>query len=241
MIPKVIHYCWFGSSKKPDYFHLCKKSWIKYFPEFEIMEWNESNTDLSHPFIKKAIQEEKWAFASDYVRLAKLYEYGGIYLDTDMLFIKPFDSGLLKYTHFIGMENSQSLSAGIIGAEPLNFYLKDLLTFYDNLKFSSFEKNLIPNVLNSVYLNYSNTRIQQGDFKGGLILPYWVFYPLPLKLKEFHWKQFLRVDSRAVHLWAGSWMKYSKVSISHSLLKKLKYFISQYYVPRSFLAYARSI
>jgi hypothetical protein len=241
MIPKVIHYCWFGNNVKPSYFFKCFTSWESSFPDFEFMEWNETNSDLSHPFLVRAVREEKWAFVSDYVRITKLNQYGGVYLDTDMLFVKSFDLNLLNYQFFLGMEDSKSLSAGIIGASQLNFYMQDILKHYDTVTFNSFEEILIPKVLNSVYLKYGNHSIVCGEFQKGLILPFWVFYSLPFKLKQFHWKQFLLQDSLAVHLWAGSWMDYSRIPLTSRLLTKIKYWVSKYYVPKSFLIYARSI
>ena len=85
MIPKIIHYCWFGGSTKPKLVKDCILSWKIFFPNYEIIEWNEKNSDLNEPFVKAAYNLKKWAFVSDYVRLTKVYEYGGLYLDTDML------------------------------------------------------------------------------------------------------------------------------------------------------------
>ena len=96
MLPKVIHYCWFGGAKKPKLVRDCIKSWRNHLTDYEIIEWNESNCDLSHPFLNKCFELKKWAFVSDYIRLKVLYENGGIYLDTDMIVIKTFDNLLLK-------------------------------------------------------------------------------------------------------------------------------------------------
>ncbi len=237
MIPKVLHYCWFGSDSKPDYFFKCKKSWVRSFPDFKIIEWNESNSDLSHPILQDAIRKEKWAFVSDFVRLQVLVKYGGIYLDTDMLFIRPFDPQFLNYSFFLGMENANSLSAGILGGEPENEFLRNSLNFYLNLDSTQFGNLLIPEALTRVFLNTMYHEIIPMEVKQGRIFPCHVFYPLPFKLKRYHWNLFLKPDSLAIHLWAGSWMENEKSSLFKRLFRQLKYQFSKFYVPKSFLKY----
>ena len=95
---KKIHYCWFGGNKLPSKERKCMKTWKKFLPDFEIMAWNEENFDISKacPFVKEAYEKKKWAFVSDYVRIYALYNYGGIYFDTDMKILKNFDELLKK-------------------------------------------------------------------------------------------------------------------------------------------------
>ena len=89
MIPKKIHYCWFGRGQKSELILRCIESWKKYCPDYEIIEWNEDNLDISScDYAREAYEEKKWAFVSDYARLCALKEYGGIYLDTDMQLLK---------------------------------------------------------------------------------------------------------------------------------------------------------
>lgn len=89
MIPKIIHYCWFGGNSLPSDVLKCIKTWEKYCPDYEIKRWDESNFDVnSHPFIKAAYESKAWAFVSDYARLKVVYENGGIYLDTDVELLK---------------------------------------------------------------------------------------------------------------------------------------------------------
>src|SRR5690554_2001513 len=102
-IPKTIHYCWFGNKKKPKIVEECIVSWHKVLSDYEIKEWNETNVDLNGTFVKFTYSKKKWAFVSDYVRLSVLYNHGGIYLDTDMLFLKPLDS-FLENDLFFGAE-----------------------------------------------------------------------------------------------------------------------------------------
>ena len=104
MIPKVIHYCWFGKKPLPKSAIKCIRSWEKYFPSYEIKEWNEENYDLfACPYVKEAYESKKWAFVSDYARFDILYKYGGLYFDTDVEVIKSFDS-ILARGAFMGQE-----------------------------------------------------------------------------------------------------------------------------------------
>ena len=85
MIPKIIHYCWFGGKELPELAKYCLASWEKYCPDYEIIRWDESNFDLNeNSYVKEAYEHKKWAFITDYVRLKALYEIGGIYMDTDV-------------------------------------------------------------------------------------------------------------------------------------------------------------
>ena len=105
MIPKIIHYCWFGSSPLPYEFLTYIDGWKKIFPEFEIKCWDETTFDIfaSLPFVQEAYQVKKYAFVADYVRMWAMYQYGGIYMDTDIQVLKRFDE-FLNYRFFTAME-----------------------------------------------------------------------------------------------------------------------------------------
>lgn len=135
MIPKVIHYCWFGGNPLPDDAKKCLESWKKYCPEYEIIEWNESNFDInSNCYIKEAYEAKKFAFVTDYVRLFVMYNYGGIYMDTDVELVKNLDT-FLENEAFSGFESSNSIPTGIMACEK-NFELFGcLLRHYDNRHF----------------------------------------------------------------------------------------------------------
>ena len=134
MIPKVIHYCWFGGKKIPLEFRRYMKSWRKFCPDYEIREWNESNFDVfAHPFTKSAYEAKAWAFVSDYARLKVVYEHGGIYLDTDVELLKSFDE-LLMEQGFAGMERPGVVALGLgFGAEPKHPLIKEFMEYYENL------------------------------------------------------------------------------------------------------------
>lgn len=91
-IPKVVHYCWFGRGEKPRKLQKCIKSWHKHLPEFQFVEWNEDNFDVTvNRYVQEAYEQRKYAFVSDYARLHALYSQGGIYMDTDVEVIRPLD------------------------------------------------------------------------------------------------------------------------------------------------------
>lgn len=138
MIPKIIHYCWFGGNPLPKLAKKCIKSWKKYCPDYEIICWDESNFDISKCplYVRQAYDAKKWAFVSDYVRLKLVYEYGGIYMDTDVELFKPLDS-LLSYTAYFGFENNGvEVATGLgFGAEKGTPILRRIMLDYEGIPF----------------------------------------------------------------------------------------------------------
>lgn len=136
MIPKKIHYCWFGGNPIPEKDQKCIESWKKFCPDYEIIQWNESNYDVrKNKFISQAYDLKKWAFVSDYARLDIIYNNGGIYLDTDVEIIKSFDE-LLENEAFMGFEKGRVIATGLgFGAVPQQKGIKLLRDSYDNLEF----------------------------------------------------------------------------------------------------------
>ena len=140
MIPKIIHYVWVGGNPKPKNIQRCMKTWRKHLKDYKIIEWNENNFDIhENKYVEEAYKAKKWAFVSDYIRAKAVYEYGGIYLDTDVRVLKKLDS-LLNNRAFIGFENNDYLSAAIFGAEMNHPFMKDILNYYNNRDFT-FDKN----------------------------------------------------------------------------------------------------
>ncbi len=140
MIPKIIHYCWFGGAKKTRLVKKCIKSWKKHCPDYKIIEWNEDNFDVScNTFCAEMYKRKKWAFLSDYARLKIIFENGGIYLDTDVELVKPLDP-LLSNRAYMGYEINDRINTGlgfgsVCGLSILkeNMILYDTLTDFDNL------------------------------------------------------------------------------------------------------------
>lgn len=132
LIPKKIHYFWFGGGKKSDLANKCIESWKKYAPDYEIIEWNETNCDVAEcDYVKEAYQSKKWAFVSDYFRIKKIYEYGGIYVDTDTEFVNDISSLRLNNA-FFAFETKQKVHAGIFGAIKGFPLIKKWLDTYTN-------------------------------------------------------------------------------------------------------------
>ena len=135
MIPKIIHYCWFGGKPLTEDAKKCIASWKKYCPDYEIRKWSEDNFDLdSMIYTKEAYQAKKWAFVTDYVRLYALNTVGGIYMDTDVEVLKNLDLFLLEHG-FSGFERDDAVPTGIMASEKGNVFIKKLLQEYDGMHF----------------------------------------------------------------------------------------------------------
>lgn len=137
MIPRTIHYCWFGGNPLPPLAKKCIKSWRKYCPDYEIIQWDESNYDLSAAplYVRQAYEAQKWAFVSDYVRLQIVYDYGGIYFDTDVELVKSPEA-LLGYSAYFGFEGKERVATGLgFGAEKGCPILARMLEVYRDVPF----------------------------------------------------------------------------------------------------------
>lgn len=138
MIPRIIHYCWFGGNPLPEIEQQCLASWKEHMPEWEMMRWDESNFDLSSAplYVRQAYEARKYAFVSDYVRLWALEQYGGVYVDTDVKVLKSYEP-LLEDTAFIGLEESKAHLPGtcVMGCEAHCQWVKDMLALYEGVEF----------------------------------------------------------------------------------------------------------
>lgn len=135
MIPKIIHYCWFGRGPKNELAIKCIESWEKFLPDYEIKEWNEDNFDVSmYPYAKEALENRKFAFVTDVVRLYALYTEGGVYMDTDVEVLKSYDP-FLHHHMFSGFENNGYVPTGMMAAEKGSLWAKELLDEYNNRRF----------------------------------------------------------------------------------------------------------
>lgn len=148
MIPKIIHYCWFSNPPQyPSDVEKCIASWKEQLPDYKIMLWNADNFDVNIcPYVKEAYQEKKYAFASDYVRLWALYNYGGIYLDSDIEVLKSFDD-LMDNKAFTGFETKDSVAAWIFASEKGNPLFKQFMDDYEGRHFiiSEGQYDMTPN------------------------------------------------------------------------------------------------
>lgn len=135
MIPKKIHYCWFGKGKMPELALKCIESWRVNLPDYELKEWNENSFDINSNFyVKEAYESRKFAFVTDYVRLYALYTEGGIYMDTDVEMLKNLDS-FLDLPAFSGFEDNMHIPTGIMAAEKGSIWAKWQLEYYSGRHF----------------------------------------------------------------------------------------------------------
>lgn len=136
MIPKKIHYCWFGGNELPELAKQCISSWKKYLPDYEIIEWNESNYDIEkNRYIREAYSKKKYAFVSDFARFDILYNYGGIYFDTDVEIIKDI-TNLIEKGSFVGLESPGLINTGLGMAGSINEKIfKEVIDSYEKDSF----------------------------------------------------------------------------------------------------------
>lgn len=195
MIPKIIHYCWFGPLEKSDDILDCIESWKKLHPDFEIKEWTEINFPFeTFPFAARMYNEKKWAFVSDYARLHVLEAEGGFYLDTDMLLVQSL-SPLTEFVCVLGEEAPGVISAGMIGSTPHHPFIQKCRDFYDT---HAGDPITIPRVLTQMYADYS-------DKTSLKVYPPQAFYPFDAEhIKEYK-GQNLGPDTIGIHLWHYSW------------------------------------
>ena len=220
MIPKVIHYCWFGRNPLPPLATMCIESWRKYLPDYEIKEWNEDNFDVNIiPYTREAYQAKKYAFVSDYARFWILYHHGGLYFDTDVELIKPIDDIIAKGP-FMGRESDMEDKAGMarhlilavnpglgIGVPASHFFYQEMLEGYAKRHFILSDGSLN---LKTVVEYTTDALCELGlknwhdvrECAGIWIYPKEYFCPID-------YKTHLRKDTkntRMVHHFAGSWI-----------------------------------
>ena len=208
MIPKVIHYCWYGKGEYSPEIKMCLDSWKKHCPGWEICLWNEDNSPMDVPWVRDAYKHQKYAFMADYVRFWALYHYGGIYLDTDMLLVKPLDS-FLGDAAFLGREDVYTASMGIIGAGKGSEFCRMCLGLYDSAVFNMASIPIITRLITPELFRFGFTEedITQHLSNGLVVYKSDVFYPIhystPFELSEIG--SFIKEDTVGVHLWNKSW------------------------------------
>ena len=242
MIPKVIHYCWFGRNPLPDSALKCIESWKKYLPDYEIKEWNEDNFDVNIiPYTAEAYKLKKYAFVSDYARFWILYKYGGLYFDTDVEVIKPMDD-IIARGPFMGCENSAQpganpknlgvapgLGLGVnpglgLGVNPGLGLYKEFLDLYDTLKFKNEDGTLNTKTIVSYTteillkhgLNDNNDAPQ--EIAGVWVYPPDVFCPMDHTQAN---KLTITERTVSIHLYDCSWINHNTMGYKLHLLKNM--------------------
>ena len=207
-IPKIIHYCWFGPKSIPELELKCMESWKMYLPNYKFMFWNEKTFNTKETkFIEQAYENEHYAFVSDYVRTKVLYEYGGLYLDTDVEILRGFDVVLNKEMCFLGFENRSKIGTAIMGFTAKHELVFEFMNYYLNNDFknSNGELNITANVeLLTTLLNRIGL-ISNGDnqlIKDIEVYSREYFYPKKISDTEFR----LTPETVAIHKFSGSWL-----------------------------------
>ena len=220
MIPKIIHYVWLGGNPLGEQEKKYIDTWKKFCPDYEIKRWDETNFNVNeNKYCRQALEQKKWAFASDYIRLKVLYEYGGIYLDTDVELTKPLDN-FLKHEAFVGLEDDENIATCVIGAKPKNEWIESILKTYKNRNFINKGKmDLTTNVVIVSALTKHNNNIMNfenkfHDFKNVVIYPRDYFSPIEFTTKKIN----ITKNTHSIHHFAGSWV------YKQSPLQKIKGF-----------------
>ncbi|MCH5219363.1 MAG: glycosyl transferase [Muribaculaceae bacterium] len=239
MIPKKIHYCWFGGNPLPDSALNCINSWKKLCPDYEIKEWNESNFDLdTFPYARQAYDTRKFAFVTDIVRLYALYTEGGIYMDTDVELLKPLDS-ILNFKAISGFETTNMVPTGLMASEKNIPIIKELLSDYKERLFVK-ENGSLETTTNVIYiteclkkygLQLNNQKQTIAEFT---FLPSEYFCPKSVK----DGKIYLTPKTIAIHHFAGTWHPKWRNKARSIILKiggyPLKSFL-RYFIPKKIL------
>ena len=231
-IPKIIHYCWFGGNDKSKLIKKCINSWKEYCPDYKIIEWNENNFDLSNNhYAFEAYNNKKWAFVSDYVRLKVLYDYGGIYLDTDVELIKNLDK-IIKCDGFFSTENNVTVSTGLgFGATKHNVIVKKMLDDYENIHFilknGSYNDEACPSRNTRSIIDIINELGDRNEicvYKNNYFYPKEYFCPIDNSTGKVN----ITPNTIAIHHYTGSWlndkelkMKYRKQRITNKFGKSI--------------------
>lgn len=208
MIPKIIHYCWFGRGEFSPAIRMCIDSWRKFCPEYEIKCWNEDNSPMNLSWVSEAYKHRKFAFMADYVRFYVLYHEGGVYMDTDMLLTKPIDE-FLQEKAFIGREDQYNTSMGIIGCVKGHPFCKMCLDYYDQCKFDMVHPPIITRFITPLLFDFGFSEVDENQHltNGLTIYKSEYFYPIHYS-QEFDLSDvysYAKPNTYGIHLWNKSW------------------------------------
>lgn len=208
MIPKIIHYCWFGPNEKPEIVRKCIKSWEKFCPDYEIREWNEKNYDISKAplYVRQAYEAKKWAFITDYARLEIVYNHGGIYLDTDVELVRSLDD-FLQYDAFFTFDCDASIATGLgFGCRKQAEILVDLMADYQTIPFllddGRYDRTPCPERNMRVFLRHGLKQEDTFQMIGNIaFFPSEYFSPM-----SFHDMVLRQTENTvAIHWYAATW------------------------------------
>ena len=231
-IPNKIHYCWFGKNPLSPLALKCLDSWRRFFPDYEIVKWNESNFDVNGcAYIREAYRAEKWAFVSDYARFAILYEHGGIYFDTDVEVIRPMDD-IIASGPFMGAEKLvpgelPRVAPGLgLGAEPGHDLYKEIIDQYENSHFIKPDGSC--DLLNNVVVRTTAVLARHGlkssgelqNVAGINIYPKEYFSPKDVETHEL----VITPNTRTIHHYDASWAEWYEKAADVRGIRLKKFF-----------------
>lgn len=228
-IPKVIHYCWFGKNPLPETAQKCIESWKKYFPDYEIKEWNEDNFDINAcDYIREAYQAKKWAFVSDYARYKIIYDNGGVYFDTDVEVIKSFDD-VINRGAFMGIEADYktTVNTGLgIAAEKGNSFYREMLDYYEKEHFlnedGSFNYTTVVERTTEVFKKHGLKRVDGvQQIEGIYVYPQDYFNPKDNVSGKIN----ITENTYSIHHFDATWCSEEQL-YSHKLSRKYSKFMS---------------
>lgn len=225
-IPHIIHYCWFGKSELPALEKACMKTWSK-LKGYKFMRWDEStfNIKKANQFVMEAYRRKKYAFVSDYVRLYALYQFGGVYIDTDMEIYQDFSKIIDAHDVVGGFEHDTIASAGFIAAKPKCAIIKELLETYETKQFIKEDGSLNMTPINfgwnGVLKKYGmipngKTQVIDSDFGLSIFIGNWHHFN-SVSMKTWHAEY--TDETYTVHHYSGSWLKASGIKKTIGAMK----------------------
>ena len=151
MIPKIVHYCWFGEKPLPESTKKYIQTWREFLPDYQIMKWSEENSGIqtAPAYVQEAYEAKKYAFVSDYIRVQKLVEYGGIYFDTDVEVIRPFERYLEGHSMVMGFEGERTLSTAFIACSKGHPFMEEFEKTYHARHFLQKDGSMDLTVINT--------------------------------------------------------------------------------------------
>ncbi|MEY8198077.1 MAG: glycosyltransferase [Colwellia sp.] len=200
MIPKKVHYCWFGGGEMPVLSKRCIESWKLLMPDFELVRWDEGNAPTHIPFVQDMLKEKKWAFASDFVRLYAIHEQGGIYLDTDMEVVQNLAPLLDHGDCFVGFESEGRATTGAMGGISGSEFVKACMELMEHRHSHKLSYMITPEVATAVLSTHEGL---------AYVYPVHTFYPYnPYdESKEVSVLMYsdVKSDTYAIHHWNHAW------------------------------------
>jgi mannosyltransferase OCH1-like enzyme len=207
-IPKIIHYCWFGPKPMPELELKCIESWQLFLPRYKLMFWNEETFNINqHEFAKQAYENKYYAFVSDLVRTQVLFEYGGIYLDTDLEVFSGFEKLIMNDEVILGFENKSFIGTAMMASIPNHKIFLDFANYYRDLSFISKKGDVQitanPSILAEILKQYDIVFNGKEQFASGIhIYSRDYFYPKKIKNGQFR----ITDNTVSIHHFEGSWL-----------------------------------